>query len=244
MPDIPNRDALERKLAREMSRLFKGMSGHMLELLEQYNWNVNLIPLDLWEGFTVQEKAVLLPFLENVSLASAERLIDSLPIGVDWGLVNQGAADWARSYSTLLAGQIDHTTREWIATSIRSSVASYFEDGLTMGELVGRLESDPTLAKLFTSDVRDRLGRVYGPKRAEMIAVTEITRAASEGEQAIARELAKEGIQMVPIWRTNEDSLTCPLCGDRANKEITDGVYPPLHPRCRCFTSYLLPKAR
>ena len=238
MDSVPDRDELERKYGREIARLFKGMSGHMMELLEKYNWDVSLIPIDMWEGFTVQEKAVLLPFLENVSLASAERLIDSLPIGVDWGLVNQGAADWARSYSTLLAGQIDHTTREWIANSIRTSIASFFEDGLTMGELIGRLEGDPALAKLFTSDVKDRLGRVYGPKRAEMIAVTEITRAVVEGERIVVRELNKQGVIMVPIWLTKNDELVCSICGPRNEKEITDGFYPPAHPRCRCGVDY------
>ncbi len=239
MADVINRDELERKYGREIARLFKGMSGHMLELLEQYNWDVNLIPANIWEGFTIQEKAVLLPFLENVSLASAERLVDSLPIGVDWGLVNQGAADWARSYSTLLAGQIDQSTREWIATSIRNSIASYFEEGLTMGDLIGRLEADPKLAKLFIGDVKDRLGRVYGPKRAEMIAVTEVTRAAVEGQRLVIRELNKQGVQMVPVWQTNNDALVCPLCGPRHDKVIEDGVYPPdPHPRCRCWINH------
>ena len=235
---VPDRDELERKYGREIARLFKGMSGHMMELLEQHNFDINQIPADIWAGFTSQEKAVLLPFLENVSLASAERLIDSLPIGVDWGLVNQGAADWARSYSTLLAGQIDHTTREWIANSIRTSIASFFEDGLTMGELIGRMESDPALAKLFTSDVRDRLGRVYGPKRAEMIAVTEVTRAAVEGQRLVIRELNKQGVQMIPIWLTKNDELVCSICGPRHDKPIEDGFYPPAHPRCRCDVGY------
>jgi hypothetical protein len=80
------------------------------------------------------------------------------------------------------------------------------------------------------------------PIRAEMIAVTEVTRAASQGEQAIARELARAGIVMTPIWNTNQDDIVCPLCGPKNGKEIEDGQFPPRHPRCRCWVSYELPK--
>jgi hypothetical protein len=168
-------------------------------------------------------------------------MLRSVPIGVDWALVNTAAADWARSYSTLLAGQINNTSRQAVAASIRNSVASFFEEGLTIGELERRLASDPDLAQLFTKDVRDRLGRIYGPRRAAMIARTEVTNAAMQGEVGIVDELAKEGIHMVAIWETRNDELVCPICGPRQGIEKMKGEGAAYwseeraaHPSCRC----------
>ena len=242
MADIPNRDELERQLARELSRLFSGFTGHLLEILETYGYDVRRIPDSVWAELTQKEKRVLLPFLERVSLASAEALVETVNIGIDWSLVNQEAADWARSYSTLLAGQIDITSRGAISASIRSSIAAFFEEGLSFEEIIRRLESDPALAQLFTRQVRDKLGRVYGPNRASMIARTEITRAAVEGERMTVREIAKHGIRMVEVWQTRNDEIVCPVCGPRHGKKEGDGWSrsdgPPAHPRCRCWVNH------
>jgi hypothetical protein len=86
--------------------------------------------------------------------------------------------------------------------------------------------------------------RTFGPVRAEMISVTEITRAASQGEQQVAKELADAGINMIPIWQTNEDEIVCEICMPRNEQEITDNFYPPAHPRCRCWVNYKLPKVK
>jgi len=251
MADIPNRAELEKQLAKELARLFQGVSGHLMELLEEYGYNIERIPASVWSGLTMQQKEVLLPFLESVAIASAERLAEASAISVEWTLVNQAAADWARGYSTILAGQIDATSREAIATGIRNSIASYFEEGLTMGQLRDRLNADPDIAKLFTKDVRDRLGRIYGPKRAEMISVTEVTRASMQGEVVIVDELAKQGIQMRAFWNTNNDELVCQICEPRNGIEKGKGAGDaywidenPAHPRCRCSISHQLPKAK
>lgn len=241
MPPVPNRDELERELARKLGRLFSGFAGHLLEILDQYGFDVNRIPTSVWAGLTQEEKTILIPFLERVALESAEQLIASTNIGVDWALVNQAAADWARSYSTLLAGQIESTSRGAIASSIRNSIASFFEEGLSFDQLTARLEADPNLAKLFTRDVRDKLGRVYGPNRAEMIARTEVTRASVEGQRFTALEYEKLGITMVEVWQTRNDEIVCPICGPRHGKKEGDGWTrydgPPAHPRCRCWVN-------
>jgi len=139
---------------------------------------------------------------------------------VDWGLRKQAAVDWARQYTFNLVRGINNTDRKYL----QSAVSSYFEQGQTRQEL------------------EDRIGRIYSPNRASMIAVTEVTRAASEGERAIAKELESQGIRMIPIWQTNNDELVCPLCGPKHGQEIKDGIYPPLHVNCRCFTNHELPK--
>jgi len=250
MSDIPNRDELERKYGREIARLFKGMSGHMLELLEQYSWDVNLIPADIWEGFTVQEKAVLLPFLENVSLVYAEAAMETIGIGVDWALVNMEAATWAASYVGELVTGIDNTSRNAILASMRNAVSTFFETDMTMPDLINMLEADPKLRHLFTKDVRDRLGRIFGPSRASMIAITETTRAASEGRLITMREIEKSGVQTEATWLTAMDEKVCEIClplnnmvealpriGDEPrwiHPSMGDIGRPPAHVNCRC----------
>jgi hypothetical protein len=134
-------------------------------------------------------------------------------LGVEWGLVNQAAADWARQYTFTLVKELTETSR----ATLQKLIPSYFEQGWTQGQL------------------RDQLSSTFGVTRAEMIARTEVTRAASEAEQATARLLEAQGIRMRPVWQTRNDEIVCPLCGPKHNKEIEDGMYPPAHPRCRCW---------
>ena len=106
-----------------------------------------------------------------------------------------------------------------------------------------------TVPRFFTEnwtieDLTRHLERWHSPRRAEMIATTETTRAVVEGERAAVEQMTKEtGIELVPIWLTANDEMVCPVCGPRHKKPITDGVFPPLHPRCRCGAAYEPKKA-
>ncbi len=110
-------------------------------------------------------------------------------------MVNQEAADWARNYSyeELLPG-ITNVERE----AVQKHVAAFFEEGLTIGQLTDRLKEvlDPETAD----------------ETAEIIASTEITRAAVESELAQVQELNKTGVIMMPVWQTCNDSLVCDIC--------------------------------
>jgi hypothetical protein len=167
--------------------------------------------------------------------------LESIPIGVDWALVNQDAADWASRYVGQLVKDISDTTQR----SIGRAVSDYFTDTETIGDL----DDTETIGDLDKSLARmtDKFGRIFGPVRAEMIAVTEVTRASAQGELAVANRLKAEGIEMRKVWRTNRDELVCPICAPLQDTEESewrasapDG--PPAHPRCRCFLSLLLPK--
>lgn len=145
---------------------------------------------------------------------------------VSWTLVHQEAADWSSTYAFGLVSDITDTTKE----QLQKIIPSYFEEGLTQGQLKQKLMNDVTQA--------------LGPVRAEMIAVTEVTRAATMGELEIAKQLEQQGIKLVPFWATNMDDLVCNLCGPKDGKEIKDGRFPPEHPRCRCWTNHQLPKGK
>lgn len=219
MPDITNRDDLEREYGRVLGRLLKKRGNQIFAALGDPP-NVENITPEIWEELGAEMAAGLLPLSERTFVQAATTLMAQAPMSVEWALVNQRAADWARGYLFDLVKGITETDRG----ALQSAISNYFEFGQTMGDLTRKLE------------------QIYSPVRAEMIAVTEVTRAASEGEQAIAKELAQSGIEMVPVWQTNNDELVCELCGPKHGNVIDDGVFPPEHPRCRCWVNYELPR--
>lgn len=110
--------------------------------------------------------------------------------GVDWAGVNEEAAAWARQYAGELISNVTMTTRN----AVREAVASWIETGAELDELTR------TLAPVF------------GPRRAELIASTEVTRAFDE-----ANDITR---QRIGLPRTRYKA--------------------PAHPRCRCSTHPML----
>jgi len=157
-------------------------------------------------------------------------------IGADWALVNEAASAWASQYGYDLVQGVTAHTRE----ALQRAVGGFFEEALSREELVGRISG------------------LFGPVRAEMIAVTEVTRAASEGQQGLVTEVAGQGIEMIDTWSTRNDELVCPICGPLHGRDA-DGYdagrvpywihpvsgerygKPPAHPRCRCNDNWRLP---
>ena len=93
MADIPDRDTAERKLARELGRLLGAQFGSVLEELGDPP-NLANLPPDFWEkeGKKLMQAE---PFLEDLFLEQAKLILDEVPVGVDWDLINQRAVDWA-----------------------------------------------------------------------------------------------------------------------------------------------------
>jgi hypothetical protein len=215
MSDIPNRDEVEASLARKISPLLKRQMGQLLEMLGDPPRLEN-ITAEFWDKATEEFTNTVRPFLQELFEDQAAANVERLGVGVDWSLINQRAATWASQYTFDLVTGITATTRE----TLQGAVSRYYQDGLTIGQL------------------EDSIIGSFGPVRAEMIAVTEITRASTQGERALLDELSNAGITMRPIFQTNMDELVCPICGPMQGKQIqNDSEYPPLHPRCRCWTN-------
>jgi len=222
MAELPDRADAEAKLAREIGALLKVQMGRLLELLGD--------PPDLegvtdafWKQAAAELQAALAKHMQNVFLTNAQQLLEAQPIGVEWGLVNEGAAQWARGASFDLIRGLNQTSRR----AVQEAVASFFEQQLTM------------------ADLRRRLAQVFGPLRADMIASTEVTRAAVEGERALVALLEQQGAPVKEIrWLTNRDELVCPICLPLDGMAREPGGYqhpggrvydrPPAHTRCRC----------
>jgi len=187
---------------------------------------------DFWHNENEELLALFLPLLSEAAVDSAgvlEAQIESLGLMLDWTLPNAEAVEWARRYSGELIKGINATTKE----GVRRTLAAWLDTpGSTMGDLFGALDG------MFA----------FGQSRAQMIGVTEVTRAYFEGNQAAARATEEEGlVKWKKAWQTNNDLLVCNLCEPLhgtsvigVDTEFPDGAGqgPPRHPRCRCWPTY------
>lgn len=94
---------------------------------------------------------------------------------------------------------------------------------------------------LTNEQLTNLLSPAFGKRRAELIAVTEYTRAASEATNVYKDYMAQYGIKTERIWNTEGDEIVrrCPICYPLNGKseEVWKERYPmgaPAHPRCRC----------
>jgi len=217
-----NRYELEAKLARALGG---GLSEAYRELMRQLGDPPDIanVSAEYWQNGWRDIQKQVEPILVEAFVASAEDAMLRLEFGVDWDLVNMDAVNWARVHTESVLSDLFRKRYDFVG----ENVARYFEEGWSISDLARRLRA------------------WYDPVRAEMIAITETTRAVVEGERFVIAQLEKEsGNKMIPVWSTANDERVCLICGARHGKEITDGIYPPAHPRCRCLVVYRLPKPK
>lgn len=231
------RDKWEARLARIVARLSAEQKRRVTDLLGDPPDLTRLTP-KFWDDAGSDWREALQPELERVYLDMASEFLSGQTVGVDWALMNKAAADWARSYSFELVKGINANT----AAALQSKVGQFFETPTTLDSL------------------RKSIAPLYGPARAEMIAITEVTRAATMGEAAAVNLLADQGVNMEAVWHTSNDERVCYLCGPANGMseydEIRDDPYngqtwmalypdgPPAHPRCRCVLGHRLVKGK
>ena len=150
----------------------------------------------------------------GVSIGIAQ--LESVGIGFDYLLAHTSARDWAIAYTDTLLEQMAITSGRLVG----STVARWFENGEPLEQLIQDLEP------------------VFGRKRAERIAATEVTRAAAQG--TVAAGIESGVIDHQPsirppenthvncrcwlsiaiddknkghwVFRTSKDERVCPIC--------------------------------
>ena len=139
-------------------------------------------------------------------------------LSVDWELANDEARRWAQRYAGELVRGITDTTR----ATIQREVANFARNQESITQLSQRLAASSA----------------FSQERARLIAVTEVTRSYSEGNQAAWRE---SNVVEGKMWITSVDERVCPICGPLHGVVVPltaqfDGGFdgPPAHPRCRC----------
>lgn len=133
----------------------------------------------------------------------------AMGLGFDAALINEAALAFAREYISIaygvgLANAISGHTKE----VVQREVAKWFEAGDKLDELIGALE--PT----------------FGRKRAETIAITEVTNAISGGNIAAWKEANRQlGAELVTgsRWTTANDENVCPVCAPLGGLTFIDG---------------------
>lgn len=132
------------------------------------------------------------------------------------------------AYMPKLIKGLTDTTRNLVKQVVDNARAS---GGITNEELIRQLTP------------------AFGRRRAEMIAVTEYTRSASNATTVYRDYLQGFGIDTQRVWNTERDEIVkkCPICYPLNGKseEVWGERFPdgaPAHPRCRCDISIRIVK--
>ena len=226
---VPNRDALERELARALAGINADALRAVTDALGDPP-SLSNVPDSVWRQYGDRLREELRAKLEAIYTEQARALADDLGktpgAAVDWSLVNERARDWAASYSfELVRGVVDTTTG-----GVNDALQRALQDAISRG--VGE--------HLTRGEISDALMPLFGPTRAEMIAITEVTRASAQGEAGLVEELKGAGFDLIAVWNTSADDAVCPVCGEYDGTEQGDGwdELPPAHPGCRCFITH------
>lgn len=178
---------------------------------------------EFWNKWFLRLQTVSEAELKQSAVIAAREAAQELVaqgITIDWNLINVAAQQWAEQYSYDLVKGITATSKKLLDNALSVWIGS------------GKPKS--ALIKV--------LKPWYGKARAEMIAVTETTRAYAEGNRVAWHT---SGVPKMK-WFTAEDELVCPVCGPLADKvtEVQGNGFagvgakvavPPAHVRCRCY---------
>jgi hypothetical protein len=214
MVDLPKRVDIEGAFAKALGKVFSGTFKELMKLLGDPPDLNNLTP-EWWVGVEKATSAAIRPVLEEAFMGAVDAMAGDVGYVVDWELANTTAQGWAAVYTDDFVEQIWGTRRGKVSTA----VMNFFDKGGSMGQL------------------RKDIGRWFSPGVAELIAQTEVTRAATAGELWQASDLQAQGVTLRAVIQTSNDDLVCPVCGP-LNGQDANGRFPPFHVGCRCWVNH------
>lgn len=241
-PRIVQTRALEDDLIKNIKKYWQNEQNELLRHIRE-NWKkeISQEDLDLINELLelLGEKGLaelLRPYIFQALEDGGRHAYDELGISADWELVDPNAKLFLEEYPAFLANEKYNGIRE----KLRETLI----EGIEKGESVVLLQ--------------DRISAVYNELKgisAEMIARTEMVRAANRGKLA---GYAQSGVVVGKQWIAVLDDRTCPFCEGMAGKtkpleanywdkgdvmEVNGSTLkfdydailaPPLHPMCRC----------
>lgn len=158
--------------------------------------------------------------LESVYARAAGQLAKEFGVEVPAEKIKTAAKRWAVGYSSILADELHKTTARTAGVALSASANG-------------------------TGDFASVMRAAFTSARAEVIAATEVTRAATAGERGLFAYATMTGMigEKQAIWHTELDGRVCELCNDLhgAGQEVYGLVSisgPPAHPNCRCWLDW------
>jgi len=187
------------------------------------------LPPNFWEDEMRRLALILLPRLKDLALEGMRSGTAKVGIGFNYAIYSILSEQWAKEYTDELLKQVRTTNEKVVGDILANWIA-------TPGRTIG--------------DLRGALSPYFGVKRADVIAITEATRALASGELMAFQRAGVEEIR----WGTNHDELVCPYCGAingqvrkigepfgyltwRKGQPAEPVFTPPYHPNCRCGIS-------
>lgn len=221
MAELANRASLESDFARRMSRLSAEHKRELVRLLGNPPDPSRVTDAD-WQRWEEEDRNELLLILLLIFIAAAEQHAEL------------GGGDVPTLLPALTATGTAWATQQ--AATIASGMAANSRDMLG---LAGRTweETQRAGGAVTRAEVQDVGVRIFGPSRAEGVAVTETTNAQTAGGDAGIE--ATVGIGPDDLWWTAQDDRVCIICGPlhgtpRSEWEAYFPTGPAAHPRCRC----------
>lgn len=179
-----------------------------------------------YDALSAALRSALTVVISDLVTEETLRLAATIGIDFDVAVINAAAVDWARTYTYELVTGLTDTTRKIVTNAI-----THFTNtpGMTIGQ------------------VRSLLDPAFGPVRAQMISVTETTRAYANATNFYQNELRDMGVETERFWVTSADEKVCPVCGPLNGKgeDVWIALYPEgpaAHVNCRCHTRLRLKK--
>lgn len=232
-PNAAAKDRAEARIGLDMRRFFKAQLARIIKKLGKRP-DINRLTFEFWRKEREALGAVLQPHIDRMAEQGALTAYDTNPvtggggakqtqieIAFDWALIAEEAASWAAMYGAELITGIGSTTQRIVAKKVANWLRT---PGLTIGDLTKSLLP------------------WFDETRAQMIAVTETTKAYAEGERILIDRATQAGLKVEPMWQTSNDEIVreCPVCWPNHRKLKSEGWtvdWPPAHPRCRCWTT-------
>lgn len=218
MSDFDGRDTFETLLNRVVMSHFNRIRAELtarLEAMDNIEVLSALIRPSEWDVLTAPLRTEIEPALVQTYMVAAGELSDELSqvVGVD-----DAAAGWAEAQAFDLVNGMNRTSQR------------------RLQGVLDKWRGEPTT----NQELIENLSILFGRSRAEAVAVTEVTRAASAGQEKVAEELRGQGFDITSIWQTMMDERVCPVCGPRHNQPRGSNwtMLPPAHVFCRCFVSH------
>jgi hypothetical protein len=216
--ELPKRNVLEFKFARQLSRLTSEQRIKLGSYLG-YPPDLNNVPDSFWQEVEEENNNLIYNWWAATFLASA------LMHGLEYKRADQIAQETAAAQARIQAQLINSTTKKRLASLGDDWLENIRNDNMSRGAILQDLVP------------------LFGSKRTENIVVTTITQAQSQGGETAVNETGRQSWE--DKWFTVEDGRVCPICQPLhgTKREFWTRYFPsgpPAHNMCRCWIDYFL----